>query len=450
MHTILPYTLQNSFAAARDDAEVDSLLNTDVYKFLMLDFILAHPEYSDMKVRWKMKVRAQDVKLANVIPEEAIREQLDCTRAIKGVSQADISYMRGMQVGTRPLLREETLAYLQDFRLPEYHLQNDGQGGYDLTFEGSWAESTLWEIYALKIMNSQYLYHYAKKAKITPVEWNGIMTRKTAQLYDDLEIVKSSWAGVNDFSTRRTMSTDIHRHDLLIAKEMLGSQFLNTSNVMLAREMWSNNPWGTNAHELRMITTAFEDEPEKIIAKMYEVDRQWMQHFPELAILLPDTYGTTFYLKHAPQDIIEGHTGIRFDSKDPLIAIPEYVEWLLAKEQDPQKKLAISSDGLTSRKIWEIAEECRWQVWRLGFGWGTTLTNNTKWLFPKEKENIGPWWAFSIVVKPSEVWRPELGKWVSTVKLTDNPNKGMGGDERQDLFKATFGVEGMRNQEVVV
>jgi nicotinic acid phosphoribosyltransferase len=83
MNTTLPYTLQNSFAAARDDREVESLLNTDVYKFLMLDFILAHPEYRDMKVRWKMKVRASDVKLANIIPESALREQFDSTRQIQ-------------------------------------------------------------------------------------------------------------------------------------------------------------------------------------------------------------------------------------------------------------------------------------------------------------------------------------------------------------------------------
>jgi hypothetical protein len=54
-----------------------------------------------------------------------------------------------------------------------------------------------------------------------------------------------------------------------------------------------------------MIPTAFQDEPQKIIDAMYQVDRQWMKHFPELAILLPDTYGTTFYLKHAPKDIVE-------------------------------------------------------------------------------------------------------------------------------------------------
>lgn len=69
MRNSLPYTLQNSFAAARDEAEVDNLLNTDIYKFLMLDFILAHPEYRDIQVKWKMKVRSKDVKLENIIPE---------------------------------------------------------------------------------------------------------------------------------------------------------------------------------------------------------------------------------------------------------------------------------------------------------------------------------------------------------------------------------------------
>ncbi len=83
MNTSLLYTLQNCFAAARDEAEVSSLLNNDIYKFLMLDFILAHPEYRDMQVRWAMTVRDPHVRLAEVIPENAIRSQLDMTQSIK-------------------------------------------------------------------------------------------------------------------------------------------------------------------------------------------------------------------------------------------------------------------------------------------------------------------------------------------------------------------------------
>ncbi len=84
------------FAVARDEAEIQNLTNNDIYKFLMLDFILARPELAKLKVRWKMKVRTKDVKLGHVIPESALREQLDAARAISGVSQADCSFLRGM------------------------------------------------------------------------------------------------------------------------------------------------------------------------------------------------------------------------------------------------------------------------------------------------------------------------------------------------------------------
>jgi len=83
MNNSLPYTFSNSFAIARDEAEVDNLLNTDVYKFLMLDFIIAHPEYQNMRVKWKMTIRNKDVRMADIVPESALREQLDVTRDIR-------------------------------------------------------------------------------------------------------------------------------------------------------------------------------------------------------------------------------------------------------------------------------------------------------------------------------------------------------------------------------
>ena len=117
-----------------------------------------------------------------------------------------------MQVGNRAMLREETLGFLSGFQLPEYHLESDGHGGYTLEFEGTWAESMLWEIYALKIVNSLYLYHYAKKAELSPIEWNGVMTRMYNRLYDNIENVRSdSRITFSEFGTRRAASTDIHR-----------------------------------------------------------------------------------------------------------------------------------------------------------------------------------------------------------------------------------------------
>ncbi len=451
MRSCLPYTLQNSFAAARDEAEVDTLLNTDVYKFLMLDFILAHPEYRDMKVRWKMKVRNDDIRLTDIIPESALREQLDNTRSIEWVTQADLSYLRGMQVGRRNLLREETLTFLEDFQLPEYDLQDDGKWGYDLSFEGTWADSMLWEIYGLKIVNSLYLYYYAKKAKLSPSEWNGVMTRMFARLYENTEKVKSDpRITFSEFGTRRAASTDIHRQVYEILQNELPGQCLGTSNVMLAKEFGQNNPKWTNAHELRMIPTAFEDAPGDIISKMYEVDRQWQSHYPELGILLPDTFGSSFYFANCPEDIAMKHTWCRIDSKDPHDAIPEYVDFLRKWNIDPKTKIALPSDGLTFDIIKWVTDRFHEVMGTLTNGWGTELSNNTKGTLPKEREKYGPFGSMSIVIKPDAVWRADKNAWVSCVKLSDNPNKSMGSEDRVGLFKRTFWVKGMESQEVIV
>ncbi len=96
-----------------------------------------------------------------------------------------------------------------------------------------------------------------------------------------------------------------------------------------------------------MITTALYDTPEEIIAQMYQIDREWMAHYPGLMMLLPDTYGTTFYYNHIPEDIARGHIGSRIDSKDPMIAIPEYLAFLGKWNIDPKTKIALPSDGLT-------------------------------------------------------------------------------------------------------
>jgi nicotinate phosphoribosyltransferase len=136
-----------------------------------------------------------------------------------------------------------------------------------------------------------------------------------------------------------------------------------------------------------MIPTALHDDPQKIIDTMYDVDRQWMKHHPGLGILLPDTYGTTYYLNNCPTDIIDGHSGMRFDSKDPMIGIPEYISFLQKHGKDPQKYIGIPSDGLQARTSVEIFNAFSDQM-PLTFGNGTHLTNNTKGTRPRKSEEF--------------------------------------------------------------
>jgi nicotinate phosphoribosyltransferase len=182
---------------------------------------------------------------------------------------------------------------------------------------------------------------------------------------------------------------------------------------------------------------------------MYEVDKKWAKHFPELAILLPDTYWTTFYQKNTPKDIINSHIWNRFDSKNPMIAIPEYIDWLLINGIDPMQKSAIPSDWLNAEKAVEITKIFKGKVWFLGFGIGTSLTNNTKWTWPRDMESYWPFWSFSVVVKPSRIKRPNW-KWVSTVKLSDNSNKAVWKEKRVEKFKNIFWTEWMSKEKVEV
>ena len=43
------------------------------------------------------------------------------------------------------------MPWLESFRFPDYHLERRGDQ-YELTFEGSWIETTMWEIPALAVL----------------------------------------------------------------------------------------------------------------------------------------------------------------------------------------------------------------------------------------------------------------------------------------------------------
>lgn len=81
-----------------------------------------------------------------------------------------------------------------------------------MTFEGAWENSMMWEIFALKIVNSLYLSEYIKKEEISDAEFTHIINQVLTRLFDDIKILKSSpQATFSEFGTRRSMSTIFQR-----------------------------------------------------------------------------------------------------------------------------------------------------------------------------------------------------------------------------------------------
>ncbi len=170
----------------------------------------------------------------------------------------------------------------------------------------------------------------------------------------------------------------------------------------------------------------------------YQVLEDWQEeHDSNLLIMLPDTYGTKGFLERAPE-WLDKWTGIRIDSGDPAAGAEIAINWWKSRGQDPRKKLVIFSDGLDDRKIIELANQFNGRV-RIGFGWGTMLTNDFRGLVPNDA--LAP---FSLVCKAvSANGRP-------TVKLSDNPRKAMGPADEIERYKRVFEVGEQKPIEVVV
>jgi nicotinate phosphoribosyltransferase len=195
---------------------------------------------------------------------------------------------------------------------------------------------------------------------------------------------------------------------------------------------------GTNAHELPMVYAALTDSDEELAQAPYRVLEDWQEDYDgNLLVLLPDTYGTSNFLRRAP-DWVPSWTGIRIDSKDPIEGGEEAIDWWAARGQDPKQKLAIFSDGLDAEVICAIHNHFHGRM-RVGYGWGTLLTNDFRGLAPD-----GALDPISIVCKVvSANGRP-------TVKLSDNPLKAMGPEAEIERYKRVFELGAQTPQPVLV
>jgi nicotinate phosphoribosyltransferase len=199
---------------------------------------------------------------------------------------------------------------------------------------------------------------------------------------------------------------------------------------------------GTNAHELPMVYAALAKDDDELLQSPYKVLTDWQQYYNErLRVILPDAFGTTAFLKNAP-DWVADWTGLRPDSKDPIEGVDEYIDWLASKGRDPLRKIAILSDGMDIESMETCIRRFRGRIGATPIGWGTNLTNDFKDCSPvANNEAFKP---ISLVCKVASVnGRP-------AVKLSDNPSKAMGDPDEVKRYLRVFGGEGLNAHEVTV
>ncbi|NIY73271.1 nicotinate phosphoribosyltransferase [Marivivens donghaensis] len=415
------------------DPIVRSLIDTDFYKLLMCQSVFRNKP--DTTVTFSLINRAKHIRLAEMIDEGELREQLDHVRSLS-LSRGESTWLRGNTFyGKRQMFRPDFMEWFENLRLPAYHLEKrDGQ--FELTFEGKWPEVMLWEIPALAILME--LRSRAVLNTMGKFELQVLYARAMTKLWEKVESLREiPDLKLADFGTRRRHSYLWQDFCVQALEEGLGDKFTGTSNCSIAMKR-DLEAIGTNAHELPMVYAALARTDEELRRAPYDVLADWHEeHEGNLRMILPDTYGTEGFLRNAP-DWLAGWTGMRIDSGDPAAGAETAIKWWKDRGEDPTQKLVIFSDGLDTQKIHELAAQFRGRV-KVSFGWGTMLTNDFIGLTPGN--TLAP---FSLVCKAVEA------NGHPTVKLSDNPNKAMGPSEEIARYKRVFGVGEQEALEVRV
>jgi nicotinate phosphoribosyltransferase len=409
----------------RLDPIVRSLLDTDFYKLLMLQMIRdIHP---DVQATFSLINRTRSVRLADVIDESELRAQLDHARAVRFAKKELIWLAGNSFYGRQQMFSPGFIAWLADFRLPEYDLRTvDGQ--YELHFAGPWTHTTMWEIPALAIINE--LRSRAAMRDKGKFALDILYARAKAKLWEKVERLRGLPDLVlSDFGTRRRHGFLWQRWCVEALKEGLGERFIGTSNVLLAMDA-DLEAIGTNAHELPMIAAALADGDEALARAPYQVLEDWRQHYNgNLLIALPDAFGTTAFLRNAPAWLADW-TGFRPDSAPPIGGGEQIVRWWQEQGVDPRTKLLIFSDGMDVDTIEQTYRHFHGRV-RTSFGWGTNLTNDFRGCDPDRAAGLEP---ISLVCKVTGAnGRP-------AVKLSDNPAKATGDAREIDRYLRVFGA----------
>ena len=416
------------------DPIVRSLIDTDFYKLLMCQSVFRNRP--DVDVTFRLINRSQSIRLADLIDEGELREQLDHVRSLS-LTRGESTWMRGNTFyGKRQMFRPDFMEFLENLRLPAYHLEKR-EGQYELTFEGRWPEVMLWEIPALAIIME--LRSRAVLKDLGRFELQVLYARAMTRLWEKIEALRGLGPDLRiaDFGTRRRHSFLWQDWCVQAMIEGLGERFTGTSNCLIAMRR-DIEAIGTNAHELPMVYAALAETDEELRQAPYRVLADWHEeHDGNLRVILPDTYGTPGFLRNAP-DWLAGWTGIRIDSGDP-VALTEYaIDWWKSRGEDPAQKLVIFSDGLDVDEIAALFRRFHGRI-KVSFGWGTLLTNDFRGLVPGD--GLAP---FSLVCKAAAAnGRP-------TVKLSDNPEKSTGPADLIRHYRQVFGTtEGQRFDLVV-
>lgn len=381
---------------AKSPMIIESLLDTDLYKFSMMQVVLH--QYPAAQVEYRFKCRNPGIDLVPYIDD--IRTELTALCQLR-FTPDELLYLRSWR-----FLKSDFVDFLDLFHLNEKYVEitpsASGNGEIEIRIRGPWLHTILFEVPLLAIVNEVYFRHVSAGLELS--EGRRRLQKKIALLRDTPDY---GGCRIADYGTRRRYSRAWQREVVTTLRDGLGTQLTGTSNVLLARDL-GLTPLGTLAHEYLQAHQALG--PRLRDSQVAALEAWAKEYRGDLGIALSDVYGFSAFLRDFDMYFCKLFDGTRHDSGEPF----DWGERMLAHYQanrvDPRSKVLVFSDGLDIPKVMQLYAHFRGRC-LLAFGVGTNLTND-----------VGPT-ALNIVIKMTRC----NGQPVA--KLSDSPGKDMCDDE---------------------
>ena len=381
---------------------ITSLLDTDLYKFTMMQVVLH--QFPGAQVDYKFKCRNPGINLAAHVDE--IRDEIRGLCSLQ-FQEDELAYLRAMR-----FIKSDFVDFLGLMKLNEKYIAVTPlpNGEIDITIRGPWLHTILFEIPVLAIVNEVYFRHRPHPPSLDEGR------ARLAQKIDQLKAANMGDLKIADYGTRRRYSKAWQEEVLRGLADGLqtgpSGQFAGTSNVLYAMKL-GLTPLGTMAHEYLQACQALG--PRLRDSQVFGFERWANEYRGDLGIALSDVYGMSAFLRDFDMYFCKLFDGARHDSGDPFAWGERLIQHYRDNRVDPRTKVLIFSDGLTIPRTIELYRQFRGRC-LLAFGIGTNLTNDLG--APPDHEPL------QIVIKMVHC----NGQPVA--KLSDTPAKNMCDDEK--------------------
>ena len=346
---------------------IRSLLDTDLYKFTMLQVVLHQFPQAHGVYEFRCRNNEDTVyPLAEIRAE--LEAELDALCTLK-LTQDELDYLLGLR-----FIKSDFVDYLELFQLKRRFVtvSADDQGRLHIRVEGPLLQAMFFEIYILSIVNELYFRRLETPAVLDEGERR--LQEKAAKLkaFAAAQNPADPPFLVSDFGTRRRYTLAWQEHVVRTLHRAAPESFRGTSNVYLAKKL-GLIPIGTMAHEFLQAFQALHVRLRDFQTAALEA---WVHEYRgDLGIALTDVVGMDAFLRDFDLYFAKLFDGLRHDSGDPYAWGDKAYEHYKKLKIDSRSKMLTFSDGLNLDKAFALHGYFK-DRFKTSFGIGTNLTND--------------------------------------------------------------------------